>query len=211
MAIPREIPPLPFVWEDFEYGRPGDCFRACVIMCCRYWARIDPTLNLPLSKEALRERLGESFFSRSGLSVERIRQALKKQEIDELDGERITIGLDLELRTPDSIESLYPFLMVHPPIPIIISFDKQFAEKNVSSDQHAVILFSIDYERELISVIDPIKQYLQEPYAYEFRRFELGWEKSDNLIFISVPAGRLDLISGKEVKVIKQEKLTRYG
>jgi len=210
MAIPKDIPSLPFVWHDFEYGRPGDCFSACVIMCCRYWARRDPTLDLPLSRNALQERLGESYFSRSGLSVERIRQVLKKQEINDLDGERITFGLDMEIRTPTSIESLYPFLMIHPPIPIIISFDKQYTEKNVSSDKHAVILYSLDYEKELISIIDPVKRHLREPYSYEFRRFELGWALSDNLIFITTPLGKLDLITGKEVKVIKQAQLTEY-
>ncbi len=208
MPPPDKTSSLSFVWRrDFVYGKPGLCFKACAVMACKYWDRYHPEFELPLSFEDLADSAGASYFSNTGLSVEALRKAFQKESIQELDGERIKMGLDAEIKTLESINDLYPFLEQDPPFFVVMAFDKSFSEKGIPSDSHAVVLHSIDYKAQKIYVIDPVKGNLNAPYPYDFSIFSRGWERCDNLIFIFAPLGILKLISGDKVKVIKQTTL----
>ena len=144
MLPPPTIPPLPFNWRYFVFGKSGKCFPACLAMCGRYWRHYYPTLALPESLEDFEAALGDSYYSSNGLSIERLKQVLKKSEIHDLDGERINVGLTIEISCPESLEELYPFFLEDPPIPIILSFDKTYTERNKSEASHAVLVHSID-------------------------------------------------------------------
>lgn len=210
MPLPSTLPPLPFDWRFFVFGSSGKCFPACLAMCSRYWRYYDPTLDIPESLEDFEASLGDSYYSSNGLSTERLKRALKRTEIHDLDGERINVGLTIEITCPKSLEELYPFFLEDPPIPIILSFDKAYTERNKSEDSHAVLVQSIDFKKEKIYVIDPIKEDLRAPFPYDFERFRLGWEVCENLAFLVAPLNKLILISGDEVKVIKQTTLQRF-
>ena len=211
MAPPRRVPPLPFRWQDFVYGAPGKCFAACVIMCCKYWIHYEPNLDIPLNLIDLEEKLGYSFYSRTGLYLSKLRRYLKKTQIREMDGERFDVGLTIEMRCPLNLEDLYPFFLEDPPIPIILVYDKSYTERNIRGDSHAVIVHSLDYEKEKIYVIDPIKRDLRDRYPYDFLRFKLGWEQIENLALIVAPLNTLNIITGRKVSILKQTKLTSMG
>lgn len=208
MPPPTRTPALPFVWKrDFVYGKPGLCFQACAVMACRYWGHRFPQFELPLSLEDLEEYTGYSYYSKAGLSLDALRRALHKDEVKELDGERIKVGLEAEIMTLEKIDDLCPFLAQDPPFFVVLAFDKGFAERGIQSDSHAVVLHSIDYVARKIFVIDPVKSGLTTPFPYDFDVFSKGWDLCDNLIFIFAPIDTLDLISGDEVKVITQTTL----
>ena len=208
MSLPPRTSVLPFVWNrDFVYGEPGECFNACAVMGCKYWTKFRPDLDLPLTLHDLKERCGQSYLSKNGLSLEALRRALQKKEISDLDGERIKIGIDAEIMTLMNIEDLYPFFANDPPFFLILSFDKSYSERGLTQDPHAVVLSSIDYTREKINIIDPIKRNLNGPYTYDLDVFNRGWDRCDNLAFILAPLDTLKLISGEKVQVFKQTKL----
>lgn len=210
MVPPPNVPPLPFNWRNFVPAFPPKCFPACIAMCNKYWLTHDSSLDIPSEIHELEKELGDSFYSKLGLSAERLRQAMKKKKIRDLDGERFEVGLTVEIRNPDSLESLYPFFLEDPPIPLIISFDKSFTEQGRPADPHAVIVYSINYKQEKINVIDPAKGDLKGAFPYDFFRFNLGWGRCENLTFIVAPLDTLKLISGQEVKVIRQTTLKRF-
>ena len=208
MKPPRSIPSLPFRWGDFVFGNPGKCFPACICMCSKYWTHYEPDLEIPLELNDLERELGDSFYSASGLSLERLKRQLRKTQIKELNGERFNIGLTIEARCPKNLEDLYPFFLEDPPIPLIFVFDQNFTERNRLGDPHAVILHHLDYETEKIYVIDPVKKDLKGTYPYDFNRFKLGWAKILNLTLAVAPLDRFIIMDGKEVRVYRQLKLT---
>lgn len=207
MSLPSKTSSLPFRWSDFSFGKSGKCFPACVVMCNKYWNHYVPDLNLPLDIIELEETLGDTFYSKRGLNLEKLNRALGIKDLNEIDGERLNIGLTVEARTPRGLDVLYPFFQETPPIPLILLYDHNYMESNRQGNAHAVILHSIDYGKEKLYVIDPIKKDLRAPFPYDFNRFSLGWKKIENLTLIVAPLDKLTVLEGKQVARWEQKTL----
>lgn len=159
------------------------------------------------SIEEVKSKMEGIFYTKKGPSLEQLKKSCGVKRIQDVDGERWEVGIVLEMRCPESLEVLYPFFESDPPIPLILLYDHNFMEHNREGDLHAVLIDSINYEKEKIFVINPTKKDLKEPFPYDFNRFRLAWQKSQHATLLAYSPSKLQVIEGKEVKMWKQTTL----
>jgi hypothetical protein len=118
--------------------------------------------------------------------------------------------LMIKINTPTDLNSLAPFFKTGPPIPQILVFNQLLMTHNINGPNHAVLLHSIDFEKEKLFVIDSTKHQLKEPDIYDFRKFEKAWRDVQNLQIITYPNDMATLISGPTVGITKQLDLSQF-
>jgi hypothetical protein len=215
---------LPFNWEKFFVPSKTECFLACFAMSARYWASYFPELNLPTDLETWKEFAATSFVEYRGTSIREMIRKIPKKPTEQTVSDNENLNLDiidsetkqlLELviktNTPKGLESLSPFFEVKPPIPQILAYDRLLMTHNISeSTGHAVLLHSIDFQKEKLFVVDPMKHQLQEPDVYDFNLFKRAWSECRNLQIITYPKGMITLVSGPVVGIVKQQEISSY-
>lgn len=215
---------LPFKWNEFFVSSKTECLLACFAMSARYWGSYFPQLGLPDDLEVWKEFADRSFIEYRGTYVaEMLRKIPKsvedtvtispKETPDSEDVNSKTIQfseLVIKVNTPKDLNSLVPFFQTRPPIPQILFFNQLLMTHNINGPNHAVILHSIDFEKEKLFVIDPTKYQLQEPDVYDFRLFEKAWRDVHNLQIITYPKGMITLISGPTIGIAKQLDLEQF-
>ena len=212
---------LPFDWNRFFVPSQTECVLACFAMSARYWKSFYPEINLPTDLKEWQEFASESFVLYRGTSIrdmmrkkpigisEPIETAIPEKE-NIIDKPIQFTELVIKPHTPNGFESLVPFFQTRPPIPQILIFDQLLMTHNISGTYHAILLHSIDFEKEKLFVIDPVKHKLLEPYVYDFNRFRQAWKERQNLQIITYPKGMITVISGPSVGIVRQTDITRF-
>jgi len=194
-------------------------------MSARYWQSFYPELNLPTDLKVWEEFASESFLEYRGASIRDMMRRMPKGtteakeailskedvEIEKIISKQIQfLELVVKANTPSGLESLLPFFQTRPPIPQILVFDQLLMTHNIRSNFHAVILYSLDFEKEKLFVIDPTKVHLLEPDVYDFRLFRKAWRECQNLQIITYPKGLITIISGPSVGIVHQAEITAF-
>ena len=194
-------------------------------MSARYWGSYFPQLGLANDLDAWKNFANKSFVEYRGTFVNEMLRKMPKnvedtgtvspnENADSEDGDSKPIKfseLMIKVNTPEDLNSLAPFFQTHPPIPQILSFNQLLMTHNITNGpNHAVILHSIDFEKEKLFVIDPTKHQLQEPDVYDFRLFEKAWRDVHNLQIITYPKEMITLVSGPNVGITKQLDMTQF-
>jgi len=216
---------LPFDWNRFFVSSKTECVLACYAMSARYWESFYSELNLPTDLEVWKEFAAESFIEHRGTSIRDMmrktsreileaKEATSSEKIEEMEGivSKPIQFLELVIKpnTPNGLESLVPFFQTRPPIPQILVFDRLLMTHNITGNSHAVILYSLDFEKEKLFVIDPTKVHLLEPDVYDFRLFQKAWGACQNLQIITYPKGVITVISGPSVGIVHQTEITKF-
>jgi hypothetical protein len=214
---------LPFKWDEHFIPSETDCVLACFAMSARYWMSHYPQLNLVNDVEAWKRFANTSFIEYRGTHLNDILRKLPKKVPDTAtasqnenetsedgNGKPQFSELIIKENTPKDLHSLAPFFRTGPPIPQILVFNQLLMTHNMDGPNHAVILYSIDYEKEKLFVIDSTKHKLKEPDVYDFRKFEKAWKVVQNLQIITYPKEMATLISGPTVGITKQLDLSQF-
>ena len=216
---------LPFDWDRFFVPSKTECVLACYAMSARYWESFYPELNLPTDLEVWKEFAAESFIEYRGTSIRDMMRKTPRgipeatevtlpEEVEEVEGvvPKPIQFLELVIKpnTPNGLESLVPFFQTRPPIPQILVFDQLLMTHNITGNYHAVLLYSLDFEKEKLFVIDPTKVHLLEPYVYDFRLFQKAWRERQNLQIVTYPKDMITVISGPFVGIVDQLKITKF-
>jgi hypothetical protein len=215
---------LPFDWDRFFVTSETECALACYAISARYWKSYYPELNLPTDIEVWKEFAAESFVPYRGTSIRDIVRKMPNahvatkvtlpEEVKEAEGivtqPKKFLDLVIKHNTPKGLESLIPFFQTRPPIPQILVFDRLLMTHNITGTYHAVILYSLDFEKEKLFVIDPTKVRLVEPDVYDFHLFKKAWRGYQNLQIITYPKGKITIISGPLEGIVKQPKITEF-
>ena len=222
---------LPFVWGEFFVSSKTECLLACYAMSARYWKSFFPELNLPTDLEVWKKFADKSFLEYRGTSIhDMMRKAPiaipleTEATLPEDVGEKETIGpkpteahptqfLDLvvKINALNGLESVVPFFQTRPPLPQVLVFDQLLMTHNIRGNYHAVILHSVDFEKEKLFVIDPTKLHLLEPDVYDFRLFQKAWRECQNLQIVTYPKGMITIISGPSVGIVHQTEITEFA
>lgn len=219
-----KIKGLPFDWDRFFVSSKTECILACFAMSARYWKSFYPELNLPIEIEVWKEFASESFVNYRGTSIRDMTRKMPKipntteatsPEKHEEEGKIVSkptqlLELVIKPNTPKGLDSLKPFFQTRPPIPQILVFDQTLMTHNIIGNFHAVILHSLDFEKEKLFVIDPTKVKLTEPDVYDFRLFQKAWRECQNLQIVSYPKDMVTIISGPSVGIAHQAELTKF-
>jgi len=194
-------------------------------MSACYWKSFYPDLDLPTELKVWKDLASESFNEYRGTSIRDIMRKIprepsvttedalsKENEVEKGIGFKGTQFLELVIRpnTPSGLESLIPFFQTQPPIPQILVFDQLLMTHNMKGNYHAVLLSSIDFEKEKLFVIDPTKVHLMEPDVYDFRLFQRAWRACENLQIITYPKDVITVISGPFVGIVHQAEITKF-
>ena len=194
-------------------------------MSARYWASFYPKLNLPTDLEVWKKFAAKSFIAYRGTSIPDMMTKTPKEipevtevtspgEVEPVEGivPKSIQFLELVIRsnTPDGLESLAPFFQTRPPIPQILVFDRLLMTHNITGNYHAILLYSLDFEKEKLFVIDPTKVHLMEPDVYDFRLFKKAWRECQNLQIITYPKDMITIISGPLVGIVDQLEITKF-
>ena len=212
---------LPFDWDRFFVSSQTECVLACFAMSARYWKSFYPELSLPTDLEEWQEFASESFVLFRGTSI---RDMIRKTpteipepteiaipEKEEITDKPIQFSeLVIKPHTPIGFNSLAPFFQTRPPIPQILVFDQLLMTHNISGTYHAILLHSIDFEKEKLFVIDPAKRHLLEPYVYDFNLFQKAWKECQNLQIVTYPKGMITVITGPSVGIVCQTDITKF-
>jgi hypothetical protein len=211
---------LPFKWDEFFVPSKTECILACFAMSARYWGFYYPQLNLANDLEDWKRFANRSFIEYRGTHLnEMLRRmpkniqdtSLNENESQEDEKSKPQFSeLIIKENTPKDLNSLAPFFQTGPPIPQILVFNQLLMTHNIDGPNHAVILHSIDFEKEKLFVIDSTKHQLKEPDIYDFRKFEKAWRDVQNLQIITYPNDMATLISGPTVGITKQLDLSQF-
>lgn len=216
---------LPFDWNIFFVPSRTECVLACYAMSARYWKSFFPELSLPTDLEVWKEFAAESFKEYRGTSIrDMMRKAPREipettggalpEEVEKAEGfvPKSTQFLELVIKsnTPNRLESLVPFFQTRPPIPQILVFDQLLMTHNITGNSHAVLLYSLDFEKEKLFVIDPTKVHLLEPDVYDSNLFQKAWRECQNLQIVTYPKEMITVISGPSVGIVQQTEMTKF-
>lgn len=218
---------LPFNWDKYFVPSKTECVLACYSMSARYWKSYYSELNLPVDLEIWKEFASESFVLYRGTSirdmmrktpraVSEIKEATLPKISEEMEKEKVALepiellGLVIKPNTPNGLDSLVPFFQTKPPIPQILVFDRLLMTHNIRGNHHAVLLHSLDFDKEKLFVIDPTKAQLLEPDIYDFRLFQKAWRECQNLQIITYPKDMVTIISGPAVGIVHQAEITEF-
>jgi len=215
---------LPFKWSDFFVPSDTECLLACFAMSARYWAEFFPELKLAKDLDVWKEFANRSFVSYRGTYIkEFLRKIPKSNEVIEVNSEIKTNNLEeptsqvvefselaIKTNTLEDLNSLVPFFRTKIIIPQIIFFNQLLMTHNINGPNHAVLLHSIDFEKEKLYVIDSTKHQMQEPDVYDFHQFKRAWRDAYNLQIITYPKDMITLVSGPNVGITKQLYLNQF-
>jgi len=192
-------------------------------MSARYWSSHYPQLNLADDIEDWKNFAHSSYIAYRGTHLNEMLRKFPKKVLDTTtdstdenansEGEtRKQPFSELIIRenTLSDLESLAPFFQTGPPIPQILVFNQLLMTHGVNGPNHAVLLHSVNYEKEKLFVIDSTKHSLKEPDIYDFRKFERAWKDVQNLQIITYPKEMATLISGQTVGITKQLDLSQF-
>jgi hypothetical protein len=215
---------LPFKWDEHFVPSTTECILACFAMSARYWSSYNPELNLAKDIEEWKNFAHKNFIEYRGTNTKEmlrkmpkntkdvVTASLNKNEESERENSKPVqfSELMLKVNTPEDLISLAPFFRTGPPIPQILVFNKLLMTHNMNGPNHAVLLHSIDFEKEKLFVIDSTKHLMREPDIYDFRKFEKAWRDVQNLQIITYPKEMATLISGPTVGITKQLDLSQF-
>jgi hypothetical protein len=198
-------------------------------MAARYWKHFRPELPIPSELDAwtkFTERTSDvsergtsmrrllsrllSIAASPGQAVEEFKEvpvlSRKIEEIEIEDVEKSGRPLKIIVKTLNGVDDLPYFFKPSPPIPVILIFDLTFMTHSVEGGYHAVLLISVDFDKEKIFVVDPMKVHAKEPDIYDLNKFKRSWVLKKNLVILVYPPD-MTVSTGEFRDVYKQESL----
>ncbi len=176
-------------------------------MAARYWGvelsndRCDDILaqmNVPVFKGPDASQIVEAVEEVVGIAREDVSTSRETRLDDFITSGSITttptggshISLKQDFFHASRIESLKACFQVSRPIPQIVIYDDILASANEESPGgHASILHSLNFDSELVYLIDPNLQARKTPIYYTFDDFSRGWKSFEQATILLYPAG----------------------